>query len=249
VPSNWAQVVKNFTEKVTEEHYELAKTWLFPNPEPGDILMPAQNSANHNKSHETPSEQETFSHSNVSSNMLPTGTQSSFCVDPFSSTAERISQQDYFPDPLLHSVLPSQEKASQNDHLLSVPPLFNLETSGLRGSPRITALNDTTQDGPAIVAYTSSTTQPYSQRIVRPKPKLFFLSVFTSVGAQWNFATSIPHSDNEHLSFVAQIANEFEQINGLFDEMINEICHHIQAYTTSHECFSYSQMLHEDDRI
>jgi hypothetical protein len=31
--------------------------------------------------------------------------------------------------------------------------------------------------------------------------------------------------------------------------MINEICHHIQAYTTSNECFTYSQMLHEDDRM
>jgi hypothetical protein len=40
-----------------------------------------------------------------------------------------------------------------------------------------------------------------------------------------------PHSDYEHLSFVAQIANDFEQINGLFDNTINEIYRHIQAYT------------------
>jgi hypothetical protein len=59
----------------------------------------------------------------------------------------------------------------------------------------------------------------------------------------------IPHSDNEHLSFVAQIANDFKKINGLFNDMINEICHHIQAYTTSNKCFMYSQMLREDDRI
>jgi hypothetical protein len=119
--------------------------------------MPERNPANHNKSHETPSEQETFGHSNVLSNTLPTGTQSPLCVDPSSSTAVRISQQDYFPDPLPHSVLPSQI-----DHLLSVPPLFNLNTLGLRQSPRITALNDTTQDGPATMAYTSSTTQTHS---------------------------------------------------------------------------------------
>ncbi len=163
MPPNWAQSVENCTEKVTEEHCELAKTWLFPDPEPGDILMPERNPANHNKSHATPREQETFGHSNVLSNTLPTGTQSPLCVDPSSSTAHRISQLDYFPDPLLHSVLPSQEEASQNDHLLSVPPLFNLETLGLRQSPRIAALKDTTQDGPAIVAFTSSTTQPHSR--------------------------------------------------------------------------------------
>jgi hypothetical protein len=117
------------------------------------------------------------------SNTLPTGTQFPLCVDPSSSTALGISQPYYFPDPLLHSVLPSQEEASQNDHLLSVPLLFNLETSGLRQSPRIAALNDTTQDGPAIVAYISSTTQAHSWQIVKPKPKLSFLSVFTLVGA------------------------------------------------------------------
>jgi hypothetical protein len=45
-----------------------------------------------------------------------------------------------------------------------------------------------------------------------------------------NFATSISPSDNERFSFVAQIANDFEQINGLFDDTVNEICHHIQAW-------------------
>jgi hypothetical protein len=81
---------------------------------------------------------------------------------------------------------------------------------------------------------------------MRPKPKLLFLSIFTSVGVQWNIATLIPHSDNEHPSLVAQIADDFKQINGLFDDMIYEICHHIQAYTTSNESFTYSQMLHEN---
>jgi hypothetical protein len=69
------------------------------------------------------------------------------------------------------------------------------------------------------------------------------------VGAQWNFATSIPHSDNERRSFVSRIADDFEQINGLFDDMINEMCHHIQGYTTSNESFTYSQMLCGNDFI
>ncbi len=99
------------------------------------------------------------------------------------------------------------------------------------------------------MAYTRSPMQPQSQRITRPKPKLSFLSVFTSVGARWNFATSIPHSDNERFSFNAQIANYFEQINALFDDTSNELCHHIQAYTTSNKSFTYSQMLLENDCI
>ncbi len=76
VPPNWAQLVKNSTEKITKEHYELAKMWLFPDPELGDISMHEWNPANHNKSDKTPSEQETFTYSNVLSSMLPTGTQS-----------------------------------------------------------------------------------------------------------------------------------------------------------------------------
>ena len=46
---------------------------------------------------------------------------------------------------------------------------------------------------------------------------------------------------------MAQIANDFEQINGLFDDTRNAICHQIQANTTSNESFMYSQMLRETD--
>ena len=53
----------------------------------------------------------------------------------------------------------------------------------------------------------------------------------------------------EHISFLACIANDYEQINVLFDDTINEICHHILAYTTSNEPFTYSQMLCEHDRV
>ena len=62
------------------------------------------------------------------------------------------------------------------------------------------------------------------------------------------FATKNPHSEqHEHLSFVAQIANNFEQINGLFDYTNNAFCHQIYAYTTSNESFTYLQMLRGAD--
>jgi hypothetical protein len=37
VPPNWANLVEKSRKKVTDEHYDLAKTWLFPDPEPGNI--------------------------------------------------------------------------------------------------------------------------------------------------------------------------------------------------------------------
>jgi hypothetical protein len=39
VPFNWANLVENSIEKVTEEDYNLAKRWLFPEAEIGDITM------------------------------------------------------------------------------------------------------------------------------------------------------------------------------------------------------------------
>jgi hypothetical protein len=46
---------------------------------------------------------------------------------------------------------------------------------------------------------------------------------------------------------VAQKSNDFKQINGLFDDTINHFCHHIMAFTTSNESYTYSQMLHESN--
>ncbi len=237
LPPHWVQLVENSQEKITEEDYKLEKMWLFSDPDVVDILMPERNPKNHIKSNRTPGVQETFTSSNVPSSTLLTGISST-------NDASGISQQDeYLPDPLLPSVLSCDYEPSTSKDSLSISCLINLETAGLRRSPRIAVLNGVTQDGPAITAYTSSTTQLKSWRITRSKPKLSFLSVFNSVGALWTFATMNPHSDYEHLSFAAQIANDFEQINGLFDNTINEICHHIHAYTTSNETFTYSQML------
>jgi hypothetical protein len=167
------------------------------------------------------------------------------------SEAIGISQNGYYIQcPLLPSVSSScngETTLSQGQDSLLAPRLINLETSGLRQSSWIAALNRVTRDNPAITAYTSSTTQLKSRWITSPKPSQSFLSVFNSVGTQWNFTTLNPHSEHEHLSFVAQIANDFEQINSLFDNTINAKCHQIQAYTTSNESFKYSQMLHEAD--
>ncbi len=42
---------------------------------------------------------------------------------------------------------------------------------------------------------------------------------------------------------MAQISNDVEQSNGLFDDTINDFCHHIMAFTTLNESFTYAQML------
>jgi hypothetical protein len=89
---------------------------------------------------------------------------------------------------------------------LLAPPLINLETSGLRQSPQIAALNNN-NDIPAIAAYTTSTMPTSSRQIARPRPRLSFLLVFNMVGSLWTFATTNSHTDNETFSFVTRISN------------------------------------------
>ena len=42
-PPHWAKLIENWHEKVTEEHYVLAKTWLFPDAKPGEMSLPERN--------------------------------------------------------------------------------------------------------------------------------------------------------------------------------------------------------------
>ena len=46
---------------------------------------------------------------------------------------------------------------------------------------------------------------------------------------------------------MAQLLNNFNQLNRLFDDTINNICHQVHAYATSNESFTYSGMLREED--
>jgi hypothetical protein len=125
VPPHWGQLVEILGEKVTEEHYGLEKTWLFPDPNVGDISMPEKNPTNHDESNRTPGVQETFTSSDVPSNMLPAGISST-------NDASRISQQEeYLPDPLLPSVLSCNYEPFMSKDSLSIPCLINLETAGL----------------------------------------------------------------------------------------------------------------------
>jgi hypothetical protein len=62
------------------------------------------------------------------------------------------------------------------------------------------------------------------------------------------FATRDTHSENERFSYVAQILHDLDRLNGLIDDTINNICHQIHAFTTSdNECYTYSQMLQQDN--
>ena len=111
----------------------------------------------------------------------------------------------------------------------------------------MTSPND---DGPSIMAYTSSVKKDgFLARAKRNKPILAFFSIFCAVGTLWSFASSsCPHFHNNVChSFTARVSNDYERINGLFDDTMNDLCHQVKSFTTSNEAFTYKQMLQESD--
>jgi hypothetical protein len=196
VPPNWTKLVSK-SERVNDEDYHLAKTWIFPEAVSGDIAMqPIKNQSiipndTNDATCATPS------------NYPTTARQSGYQTSNIDSTGSKdvhgISNKDYLPSPFLDSVnkvLPQM----QDEH--SIPALINLETSGLRRSPRLAALQNN-NDAPEIAAYTSSTTPSFSRLFSKPRPRLSYFLVFNLVGSLWTFATTTSHADHETYSFVA----------------------------------------------
>ena len=241
VPPNWTELVHK-SERVTDEDYDLAKTWLFPDAESGDIAMQPTGGPSI-----VPTDA-TDGTSNVPSNNPTTARRSGYQASDFDFTGSNgvhgISNEDFIQSPFSDSVndiLPQM----QDDY--SAPALINLETSGLRRSPRLAALQNNHTDAPGIAAYTSSTTPSATRLFSKPRPRLSFLSVFNSVGSLWTFATTTSHANYETYSFVARLSNDYNRLNGLFDDTINDICHQIHAFATSNETYTYSGMLREED--
>ena len=163
------------------------------------------------------------------------------------------SQRVYFETEHNTSQVCEGEELPSNE----APRMINLETSGLRRSERIRSQtqNDrssATNDGPNIRAYTvaSRNERPFA-RTSKKKQASSYFSIFMGIGALWSFATlSMPHFYNSQChSYVARVSNDYERLNGLFDDTINDVIHHVKAFSTTNEAFTYKQMLKEDDYI
>ena len=231
VPPNWTELVAKSSERVTNEDYDLAKIWLFPDAESGDIAM----------------------QTNQTKSIVPIGTNDDAPNAPSinTTTALRSGHQVDFSGSnhnvqgISNDSIHRQLSDSVNEASIA-PALINLETSGLRRSPRLAVLQNN-NDAPEIVSYTTSTTPSLSRQLSKPRPRLSYLSVFKCIGSLWTFATTSSHADHETLSFVARFSNDYDRLNGLFDDTVNDICHQIHAYATSNESFTYSGMLKEED--
>ena len=138
--------------------------------------------------------------------------------------------------------------SSNND--LEAPEMINLESSGFILSQQINSMTNPNKNGPTIMAYTSSINN--KGIFNRPKRKtsiLAFFSVFFAIGALRLFTTSqsLHFHDEACHSFTSRVYNNYECINGLFDDTINELCHQVKSYTTSNKAYTYRQMRQEKD--
>ena len=224
LPPNWADLVENSRESVTDERFDLAKTWLFPSADSGD------NSAIPEPS---PPQQQAMT-------VPTTATQEATQYKTINFLAENPARL-----PVCEG---DDEQSSTND--LEAPTMINLATSGLRRSQRIKNMTSPNSDGPAIMAYTSHVKKESTfNRPKRKIPILSFFSVFCAVGMLWSFTTpTSPHVHNEAChSFTTRVSNDYERVNGLFDDTMNELCHQVQSFTTSNEAYTYKQMLQEND--
>ena len=152
-------------------------------------------------------------------------------------------------NPARFPVCEGDDVHSSNNYL-EAPKMINLATSSLRQSQRIKSMTNPNNNGPKIMAYTSSINKEgIFNRPKRKIPILVFFSVFCSIGALWSFTTSqCPHFHNKACrSFTSRLSNNYERINGLFEDTMNGLCHQVKSYTTSTEAYTYKQMLQEKD--
>ena len=107
LPTNWAKLVKNSREIVTEERFNISKTWLFPEADSSDNASIPEPSPILQKS------------GNVGTNATPT-------IVPTTSTTSNILARSQARLPICKG---DNVPSSNND--IEAPNMINLENSGL----------------------------------------------------------------------------------------------------------------------
>ena len=136
VPPNWAQLIKNSSELVTEENYNLSRTWF------QGIEDPAETGATSSPATEPSTDQSANSVGGNSNAILPSQANNS---PSFSTTGSSVNEGG--PNKRQRT-LNEGDQASQmdspsvyeGDETLRMPKMVNLQESGLRRSPRIKAM-------------------------------------------------------------------------------------------------------------
>lgn len=221
VPPHWAELVRNSTEMATDKDFDLSRLWFEGEEDPSetsptDLPIVSQeepanegdSSANEGGASNPPPANEGDEADAGSLPPAPAPAPSTTDAnDPYDTSAPALSESTPF-------------QASEGDSL-QMPKMTNLETSGLRRSPRLRS----------------------------KKTGLVALVMGASVFLAGLTNTVFPPVDGkEGLSTTQRIAHRYHSVNSNVDGTINGVLGSIFATIADNDCYTYSGMLKQPDR-
>ena len=235
VPSNWAQLVKNSSELVTTEQFDLTKTWFEAQDDPAaDTILetPADNDQLSNLENTiSRSQAETFSNEgDLDSPILNTaneGDSSSPDTVNEGGSDQPIRRMQWTAEIDQESEPPSDSATvSEGDEALGMPEIANLQESGLRRSARL------------------------AQQKPNSSVRRSVLTTLFCFGAiLMNSTSSVKSSAASAFTTAQSIAYQFEEANENFDSTCNDILHHVYMVgKEANESYTFKEMLRQDDR-
>ena len=129
IPPNWEQLVKNSSELVTDQDYDLSRTWFDGEKDPSD--EPDEPATDPQQETDV----ESSSHQNQSSNSSNSPEIASSTAQSDRLPSEGASDSNSFQDGSPNQT--DSTSVSEGDEELRMPQMVNLHESGLRRSPRL----------------------------------------------------------------------------------------------------------------
>jgi hypothetical protein len=240
VPSNWAQLVKNSSELITTEQYDLTKTWFEGQDDPSadTILQPTTDDAvsnlhgriNQSQANSMSNNEDAATTPNEGDAVTTSNEGDAISKDDISSTEYNFRNLRWTDDSDQQSqTRPDVTAVSEGDEILGMPSIVNLQESGLRRSPRIAQLN-------------SNASSSFSRKSV-------LATIFCFGSLLLNPAAALESSAASAYTTVQSIAYQFDEVNMNFDNTCNDILHHVySAAKESNESYTFKEMLRQDDR-
>ncbi len=231
VPPNWAQLVRNSSELVTTEQFDLTKTWFEGQDDiTADTVLQSSEDDPIANLHDTitRSQSQTMSNEGAATNSTPNeGAAMSDNTSneggsnlPFFRSLRWADEADQPPEVV------DSNPVSEGDDILCMPEIVNLQESGLRRSSRIAKQKSQSSIRRSVL----TTLFCFGAILTNPVDNI-------KIGAISAFTTA------------QSVAYQFEQANENFDSTCNDALHHVYSTAkTANESYTFKEMLAQDDR-
>ena len=227
VPSNWEELVVNTREKSADGFYDITKTW-FDADQSDPHVLPNTDSASSDLqvTDQASIEVETADGIDLRPYVDKDNPDSAPVIDSIASAPGQdtnlITQDDTMDESTTHDTNDFVNFGGESE----MPPMLNLQTAGLRRSPRIAKLK-----------------RPWYKCNLIAK---CFCAITVAATLQWTPTLSQVYSGAENMVFSA--AHSYHSANQLFDDTLNSL--HPMALATEkedNESYTFKQMLQQPD--